>query len=257
MRWTADSTERGVRDRGFVLDAGGRAVPGAVWTPDGEAAAGRPLVLIGHGAGLHKRAEYVVALARRLVRHHGFAVAAIDGPGHGDRRPDGGLDFQKVWEERQRMRADPQSGLTDEMVADWRATLDALQAEEGIGSGPVGFWGLSMGTIFGLPFVAAEPRIRAAVLGLMGVNPEPTTDPWQAYAQFRLGGDAKKVSCPVLFIAQSNDELVPRDFALTLFDLLGSRDKRLHLNPGAHAAVPVEEYDQSEAFFARHLRGEA
>ena len=52
-------------------------------TPSGP----RPLVLIGHGATADKRADYVVALARRLAGKHRFAAASIDGPGHGDRRP--------------------------------------------------------------------------------------------------------------------------------------------------------------------------
>jgi pimeloyl-ACP methyl ester carboxylesterase len=255
MNWTTDSTSRGVRDRGFTLEVEGRTVPGALWTP--ESAPTRALVLIGHGGGLHKRAEYVVALARRLVRHHNFAAAAIDGPGHGDRRPDGGLDFEKVWAERVAQRQTVQPGITDAMVADWQATLDALQTLPEIGLDPVGYWGLSMGTIFGLPFVAAEPRVRAAVLGLMGVSPEPTTDPWQAHNQLRLGGDARRITVPVLFLAQSDDELVPRDHALALFDLLATRDRRLHLNPGAHAAVPAEEYGHSEAFLARFLATES
>lgn len=32
--------------------------------------------------------------------------------------------------------------------------------------GPVGFWGISQGARVGLPLLAAEPRITAAVLGL-------------------------------------------------------------------------------------------
>ena len=45
----------------------------------------RPLVLIGHGGTSHKRTPYVLSLARRLVRHADYAVAAIDAPHHGDR----------------------------------------------------------------------------------------------------------------------------------------------------------------------------
>lgn len=52
--------------------------------------------------------------------------------------------------------------VTDSMVEDWKATLNALlklQKLPEIGTGWVGDWGLSMGTLFGLPLVAAEPRI--------------------------------------------------------------------------------------------------
>jgi dienelactone hydrolase len=131
------------------------------------------------------------------------------------------------------------------MVADWRAALDALLAQGGPALGPVGYWGLSMGTIFGLPLVAAEPRIRAAVLGLMGaVGPSAG----------RLERDAARVLCPVLFLMQWDDELAPRESALALFGALGARDKRLHAHPGPHTAVPAEEFLASQEFLARRLR---
>jgi len=100
-----------------------------------------------------------------------------------------------------------------------------------------------MGTMFGSPFVAATPTVRCAVLGLMGTFHE--SNPWTTAAA--------SVRCPVLFLMQTDDELVPTDTAMSLFRSLGSTDKRLHAHPGPHAAVPPEEIDASEAFFARHL----
>jgi hypothetical protein len=44
--------------------------------------------------------------------------------------------------------------------------LDALLAA-GI-DGPVGYWGVSLGTMTGVPLAAVEPRITAAVFGLAG-----------------------------------------------------------------------------------------
>lgn len=44
-----------------------------------------------------------------------------------------------------------------------RAALEALRAEEG---GSVGYYGVPLGTAIGIPFLAAEPRVAAAVLGL-------------------------------------------------------------------------------------------
>ena len=58
-----------------------------------------------------------------------------------------------------------------------------------------------MGTILGLPVVAAEPRISVAVLGLAGIA-GPTKQ--------RLADDAKSVRCPVLFLVQWDDELFPK-----------------------------------------------
>lgn len=237
MEWSGDPVvSKGVVERGFTVEVDDRVVPGVLWTPEG-ADGTRPLVLIGHGASVHKRADYVLALGRRFVRHHGFAAAAIDGPGHGDR---GGiadlLAFGEVW-----MRPT----TTDDTVADWQATVREVQKLPEVGEGPAGYWGLSMGTLFGLPLVAAEPAVRAAVLGLAGaVGP----------SRGRLTADAPRVNVPVLFLQQWDDELFAREDVLALFDALGTTDKRLHVHPGGHAFVPLEAYEASEAFLADRLR---
>lgn len=243
VRWLDDHESQGVRERRFDLDRDGGRVPGVLWTPAGVSGP-RPLVLLGHGASGNKRQDYVLSMARRLVRRRGFAAAAIDGPVHGDRRDPAAesgqravfLHFAQVWSSDEKM--------TDEVVADYVATLDALQRLPDVGAGRVGWWGLSMGTILGLPFVAAEPRIRVAVLGLMGI-----TGPTRA----RIETDAPKVTCPVLFLVQWDDELFARDAAFGLFDALGSRDKRLHAALGSHGAVPEEAFGESEGFLARYL----
>jgi dienelactone hydrolase len=131
----------------------------------------------------------------------------------------------------------------DAMTADWTATYTALRELDDVGDGPLGYWGLSMGTMFGIPFVGATPDVRVAVLGLMGTfDPDM---PWTTAAA--------QVTCPLLFLLQTDDELVPPERAFALFGSLGSTDKRLHAHPGAHSSVPLEEIDASEAFLARHL----
>jgi dienelactone hydrolase len=240
--WDGEAAVDGsVAERRFGVRANGRQVPGLLWLPDG-ATGPRPLVLIGHGACRHKRSPYVTGLARRVVQGHGFAAAAIDAPAHGDRRADPDADditilgdFLNEW---------IREGSTDDMVADWRATLASLRRLEEVGDGPLGYWGLSMGTIYGLPFSAQEPRVQVAVFGLMGIV-GPSRE--------RLTADAPRISCPVLFIQQWDDQLIPRPETLELFDALGSIDKRLHAHPGDHTAVPVEEMDFSVGFLARHL----
>src|SRR5439155_10185352 len=72
-------------------------------------------------------------------------------------------------------------------VPEWRATLDALQAQPGL-DGPVGVWGLSMGSATGVPLAAAEPRITAAVFGLAGHE--------------TLAEAAAQVTIPVEFLLQ-------------------------------------------------------
>lgn len=232
------ATSHGVTERRFDVTREGALVPGIVWTPEGATGA-RPLVLVGHGGSANKRTPYVLSLARRLVRHAGYAVAAIDAPHHGDRVTDSSpsligsaVGFREVV-----------TAASDGMVADWTAALAELQALEEVGEGPLGYWGVSMGTMLGAPFVAATPSVRCAVLGLMGTFTDD--DPWTVAA--------RAVGCPVLFLVQTDDELIPTEQALSLFRSIGAADKRLHAHPGAHSAVPPEEMEASEAFFARHL----
>ncbi len=242
MRWVADAHSRsGMTQREFEVDVAGRRIPGTLWLPADGLAGPRPLVLAGHGATHHKRVEYIVALAHLLVRRHDFAVAAIDGPGHGDRRPPG-IDEIQVFSNFLAEWSRPSS--TDDHVAEWHGVLTALRELDEVGDGPLGYWGLSMGTIYGLPFVASEPRVQAAVLGLMGLI-GPSRD--------RLEVDAKTITCPVLFLQQWDDQLMSRQSVFDLFDALGTLDKRLHAHPGEHAAVPSEELKSSVDFLVRHL----
>jgi hypothetical protein len=130
--------------------------------------------------------------------------------------------------------------LSVRAVPEWHATLDALQELDCIGAdGPVGFWGVSLGSAIGVPLVAAEPRITAAVFGLAGHE--------------TLAEAAARVIVPVEFLLQWDDELVPREAGLALFDAFASHEKTLHANPGRHAGVPAFELDSSERFFIRHL----
>ncbi|MEE3326670.1 MAG: dienelactone hydrolase family protein [Myxococcota bacterium] len=241
MKWSGEPLiEEEVRERAFTIECEGRNVPGILWTPTQPAPAS-PVVLLGHGGTLHKRAHYILATARRLVRQHGMAAVSIDGPGHGERK-------ERIPEDQDQARADFVSawlkpGANEKIVADWTATLDAAQAE--VGEGPVGYFGLSMGTMMGIPLIAAEPRIQAAVLGLMGVW-GPNRD--------RLVEDAPKIACPIRFLAQWNDEVVPRETVLDLFDRLGSSEKSLRAHPGRHVQVPAPEMRAIADFFASHLK---
>lgn len=91
-----------------------------------------------------------------------------------------------------------------------------------------------------MPFAAAEPRITAAVFGLAGHE--------------TLAEAAVRVTVPVEFLLQWDDELVPRDSGLALFGAFTSREKTLHANPGRHANIPAFELESSQRFFTRHLR---
>ncbi len=242
MDWVQDHTEGGVRSREFTVFAGERAVPGVLWSGE-KTAVGAPLICFGHGASGSRHQAPIPLLAQRFVLEAGFFALSIDGPVHGRRQrgPGGREAFWPEWE---------REGTVEDMLVDWRSALDAIQTLADVGRGPVGYWGLSMGTIYGAPFVAAEPRVRAAVLGLMGISgPE--------HYQPTIAAAAQHITCPVLFIMQLEDELFSREACLALFDELATENKRLHANPGLHPAVPLEELTASVRFLREYLMGEA
>ncbi|MEU2065898.1 dienelactone hydrolase family protein [Streptomyces anulatus] len=242
MRIISETSSDGVREQLFVLGE----VPGVLWTPEG-AAGTRPLVFMGHGGGQHKKDPGILARARRFVTDCGFAVVAVDVPAHGDRPKVEEYD-RIVTENRARVEAgedlaplvaDFQALVARQTVPEWRTVLDAVQQLESVGSGPVGYWGVSLGCGLGVPFVAAEPRVRAAVLGLGGASASAES--------------AARVTVPVEFLVQWDDERVPRVQSLALFDAFASAEKTLHANPGKHGEIPAFELESTLGFFARHL----
>jgi dienelactone hydrolase len=258
VKITSEQSEKNVTEQAVTFAVDGEAVPGIVWRPADDPRP-RPLVLIGHGGTQHKRAPNILGLARGLVRHLGYAAVAIDAPGHGDRITDpeaaaaarrrlegaltngGSASGPVTWGSEQARQLRDQAARG---VGEWSQVLDDLEGE-GLGDGRVGYWGLSMGTAIGLPFVAAEPRVSAAVLGLFGLSE-------------RIGGEAFAAAAaglqiPVLFIFQWDDELMTRESGLALFDTIGSTDKTLHVNPGGHVAVPPFERGAAEQFYLRTL----
>lgn len=240
MAFVEEIDRDGIRLRELTIDGGDRPVTGVLWQrPDAEPHA--PLVCLGHGASGDRHQQPIPWIARQLVADHGFAALSIDGPVHG-RRQIGVGGRKEFWPEWER------PGTVDDMNADWKAALDFAQAQPDVGTGPVGYWGLSMGTIYGAPFTAAEDRIVAAVLGLMGIAGPDHYRPVIATA-------AEAIQVPVLFVMQLDDELFEREEALALFDALATTDKRLHANPGLHPEVPMEELHASVEFLVSRLTG--
>ncbi|MEV6684497.1 alpha/beta hydrolase [Streptomyces sp. NPDC051130] len=246
LRFTAESSSHGMRERDFTV--GG--VPGVLWSPASDAAGRAPLVLMAHGGGNHKKHPAMAGRARLLVSGCGFHVAVIDAPGHGD-RPRTAHDEAEIAELFRARAADEPEGpivvrynahLADLAVPEYRAALDALQELPEIGTeGSVGFWGINMGTAIGIPFVAVEPRITAAVFG----------QHWPDV----LAEKAKQITVPIEFDLQWDDEHIPRDEGLALFDAFASKEKSLHVNAGKHKELPRYEADSAVRFFARHFGG--
>jgi dienelactone hydrolase len=265
-----ESVADGVTERRVDLRVDGEAVPGMHWLPAGTAA--QPAtILIGHGGTQHKQAPIVVALARRVVLELGYGAVALDAPAHGDRMTAAEREAlaarlaaaQRDQAERDQAQRDQAQGAPGaparrglppavwramaaampRAVAEWKALADDLEASGT--SGRLGYWGVSMGTVYGVPLLAAEPRIAAGVLGLGALRDGDKAQREQAAA----------ITIPLLFLYQSDDQLMTRKAGLALWDAFGSAEKTMHINPGPHAGIPAFERDAVIAFYRRHLGG--
>ncbi len=244
FHWTADATQVGaVCERDFTVERQGQTIPGVVWHPPG-AVGPQPLILMGHGGSGHKRSANMTRLGQIFAGEYGWWAAAIDGPVHGGRGPvtdPTDPAYRQMWQ-----RPD----VVQDMIDDWRTTLDALSALSAVDAARIGYWGVSMGTMFGLPYVASDPRVRVAVLGKAGMY---GTSVQRSGIDIYFKAYASKVTVPVLFAMQWDDERFARDGQLELFDNLGSRDKRLHAYPGQHADNGPEAFEVEAAFLRRYL----
>jgi dienelactone hydrolase len=246
VHFTAQTSSAGVVERDFTVGE----VTGVLWSPlSGSDHA--PLVLMGHGGGLHKKTPGLRSRALHCVTAYGYTVAAIDAPGHGD-RPRTAQDEQARADLQQAMTAGETgrvtsisvrygNSLAERAVPEWQATLDALQKLPGIGpAAPVGYGGgITLGTAIGIPLTAVEPRITAAIFGGGFVVHESLIEA------------ARRITVPVQFLLPWDDEHVDRESALALFDAFASKEKTLHANPGDHRTVRWFGVDDS--FLVRHL----
>jgi alpha-beta hydrolase superfamily lysophospholipase len=244
--FTVQQSSNGVVARDFTVGE----VPGVLWSPvsGGDHA---PVVLMGHGGGLHKRTPALVARAHHAVTTWGFTVVAIDAPGHGDRPRTAADELARAEFHQAQATGDTErfesvsiryaASLAARAVPEWRATLDALQERPEIGTeAPIGYGGgISLGTAIGIPLTATEPRITAAIFG------------GGFFVHEALIEAARRITVPVQFLLPWDDEHVDRQSALALFDAFGSTDKTLHANPGDHRNVRWVGVD--DGFLARHL----
>ncbi|KAA0081785.1 alpha/beta hydrolase [Mycolicibacterium sp. P9-64] len=244
MNITSTTSSNGVIERTFTLDD----VAGVLWSPE-SGADSAPLILAGHPGGMDKKAPPHVARAHALVITHGFHVASIDAPGHGD-RPRNSKDQRLIDEFRRareagagefgRILADYGASVAERAVPEWQATIDALLALPEIGAHAlIGYSGASLASAIGIPLAATEPRIAAAVFG------------W-ASAHDTLLEAAKRVTIPLEYLLPLDDKEIPREVGLELFDAFASADKVLLAFPGGHHEVPADGRIDTR-FFARHL----
>ncbi|KRA23427.1 hypothetical protein ASD65_02605 [Microbacterium sp. Root61] len=227
-----------ILEREFLLGD----IPGILWTP---ASAPAPLILMGHPGGLRRMYARLAGRARSTVAE-GFAAAAIELPGGGERPPLPDVERARADLQRALTAGEPVDEIVERLVLplvkqavpEAQAALDALLGLPEI-TGPVGYSG---GVIaIGIRLAAVEPRIAAAGLFAGSYVPQATFD------------DARRVTVPVHVLLQWDDEGNDRGMALDLFDALGSQEKTLQANMGGHTGIPSFGAEDAARFFARHL----
>jgi pimeloyl-ACP methyl ester carboxylesterase len=242
LRLVSHTTSDGVTTRELVLGD----VTATLWATE-HATPGTPLVLLGHGGGQHRHHPAMSGRAR-LLTDLGFRALALDADGHGPRPRTPQDEAEVAFLHAARTAGEPigpiveryNADLARRTVPEWRALLAGLLAVPEIGDSPVGYWGLALGTAIGVPLVAEEPRIRAAVFGLFW----PST----------LLEAARRITVPIEFALQWDDEHIPREGGLALFDAFASKEKSLHANAGKHMDLPRFEAASAVRFFERHLQ---
>jgi len=230
-----------VETRDFFTHAQGRQVPVSIWMPQ-KTSQSLPLILVGHGGSGHKRSQLVQDVATKLLNDFEVAVVAIDGPVHGSRReifndgPAVRQEFRDLWS----------SGVSvDPMVADWMSCIDYLCQIPEIDATKIGWYGISMGTAYGIPLVARDQRIKAAALGMWGTCREPAQ---------RLKEDAAKIEIPVLFQVKEQDEIFTPQGQQELYELISSRDKTWKSYHGGHTDPKDQQLSDIVQFLMHHLK---
>jgi hypothetical protein len=239
MHFTSERRlESSILEREFILDG----IPGILWTPTSAPA---PLILLGHPGGLRTMYPRLAGRAESSAAN-GFAAAAIELPGSGDRPPSADAEQARADLRRALAAGDPITEIVDRLVLplvdkavpELQTTLDALLSLPEI-RGPVGYSG---GVIaIGIRLALVEPRIAAAGLFAGSFVPRAMFD------------EARHVTIPLHVLLQWDDEGNDRQSALDLFDAFGSQEKTLLANMGGHTGVPQSAGDDAIRFFVRHL----
>lgn len=241
----------GVGTTHFVISSThGERVTGLIWQP-ANAAGPLPAILMQHGAGSRKEDDYIRLPALHWAQA-GFACIAIDAHEHGERqiRP---RDPQAIWQ-RPWTRRDH----AVQMCVDLQRTVDYLATRNEIDLARLGFIGFSMGTINGVPFVARDQRVKAAVFCVGGATlsgfRDLPNDP-RLVEELRtalaivdpIHFAAQIAPRPVLCINGRRDEAVPPAAAQALFDALGE-PKRIVWYDGGHTDMRGPEFKEAWQF---------
>ena len=222
----------GLRALELEFSSRGDRVAARVMLPDGPGP--HPVVILQHGLGASREAEYL-AMGARWVRE-GVAVATIDLPLHGV-RASAKMSERLIASASDLMAGRPLarvdgmlwSEFARQTTHDLRRCHDALEATPETDAKRVVFVGFSLGAMAGTLYCANDPRPRAAVLALAGATGAGVLDP----AQW-VGAIAPR---PILFVNATRDETIPLAASERLFRSAGAAPRVEWFDAG-HGDLP-------------------
>lgn len=225
-----------LREVRFSLEVAGERVPGLMFLPP-EPEGLLPFVLIQHPATSNKDDYFVEEPAKAWARR-GWACAGLDAPLHGERS---NHDPMSIFRDRSRFPA-----IAAQFAAEVTAVIDALSATYPIDLSRLGFAGYSMGSMLGIPAVAADGRFKAAAFCLVGEG-------GLAGPASGLGAHVPKLGrVAVRIVGKTDDQLIPREATEALYEALpGVKD--LVWLPGGHFEIGPDVVKAAGDWLKEHL----
>lgn len=203
----------------LLLTVGKERVPGLFFLPPGEGP--HPLVIIQH-PGTGSKEDYFVRDIARQWASLGWICGGLDAPMHGDRDIH---DPMSLFREPARFAAG-----AAQFQGEVTAVINALAARYPIDLARLGYVGYSLGSMLGIPAVAADGRFKAAAFCLVGEGGLVGSASADGSPVKQLGRVAVRV------VAKLQDEYFSRAATQALFDALPG-EKDLVWLPGGHFEI--------------------
>jgi uncharacterized protein len=195
----------------FVIQVGDARTTGLLYRAEGARAA----IVLAHGAGAPQTHPWMVAIAREL------SARTLDV-----------VTFNFLYAEEKRRAPD----RNDVLEATWRAAVGAVRARDDVAHAHLYLGGKSMGGRIATQVAAAEPRVEAAGLVLLGYPLHPPGKPKQLRASH-----LPLVRAPMLFVQGSRDPFGTPDELAPLVEPLVGRGTRLFVVAGGdHSLTPLK-----------------
>lgn len=219
----------------FAVQHGREAVPGVLFYADGEE--GMPLVVIQHPATSSKD-DYFVRDVGMMWARRGWACMGLDAPFHGERAE---ADPMRLLRDRERFPA-----VSAQFAAEIMEAIAAVAERFPVDTGRMGYVGYSMGSMLGIPAVAADGRYKAAAFCLVGEGGLLGSATAEGSPVAQLGNVAVRI------VGKVSDEFFSRESTEALYAALPG-EKDLAWLPGGHFEIGPDVIKSAEQWLKRML----